>query len=123
VDGLHATVDAWVIPHGKKLTVMLTNHALPRHSIATEQVRVRFADAARPRAVSVERIDETHANPRRVWRTMKEPNYLSPAHVEKLQEASRTAPEPHPWKYQKRMVEMEIQLPPHSVAAITVEFA
>jgi len=41
----------------------------------------------------------------------------------KLQEASRTVPEPHPWKYKERTVEIEIKLPPHSVAAITVEFA
>ncbi len=102
---------------------MLTNHALPRHSIATEQVRVRLAEAAKPRAVLVERIDERHANPRRLWRAMKEPNYLSPAQAEKLQEASRTVPEPHPWKYKERTVEIEFKLPPHSVAAITVEFA
>ncbi len=124
VDGIHETVDAWVVRKGKKrLTVMLTNHALPRHSIATEQVRVRLAEAAKPRAVFVERIDERHANPRRVWCHMKEPNYLSPAQLEKLQEASRTVPEPHPWKYKERTVEIEIKLPPHSVAAITVEFA
>ncbi len=40
-----------------------------------------------------------------------------------MQEASRTVPEPHPWKYKEGTVEIEIKLPPHSVAAITVEFA
>lgn len=123
VDGIHQSVDAWLVPQRKTLTVMLTNHALPRHAIAIEQVRVRLSDAEKPRAVSVERIDDNHANPRRVWHAMKEPNYLTPAQVERLQEASRTAPGPQPWKYKEGVLEMEIKLPPQSVAAITVEFA
>ncbi len=123
VDGIHATVDAWAIPQGNKLTIILTNHALPRHAIGREQVWVRIADATRPRAVSIERIDDTHANARRLWERMKKPEYLSPEEVEKLQDASRLISEPHPWKYKKRELEIGIELPAQSVAAITVEFA
>lgn len=123
VDGMHATVDAWAIPQGNKLTLLLTNHALPRHSIATETVRLRVADAMEPRAVSLARIDETHANPRKLWEKMKRPDYLSPAQAEKLEEASRLQSEPHHWKYRERELRIELKLPPHSVAAIMVEFA
>ncbi len=123
VDGLHATVDAWAVPRGKTLTVLLTNHALPQHAIATEKVRLHLAAAGRPRAVTVERIDENHANPRRLWQAMKEPNYLSTAQIEKLKEASRLVPAPLAWKWQNRSLEIELKLEPQSVAAITVEFA
>ncbi|MDQ3650023.1 MAG: glycosyl hydrolase [Acidobacteriota bacterium] len=123
VDGIHETVDAWVVCRGDTVTVLLTNHALPRHSIKTEQVRVRLAEAMEPRAAFIERIDETHANPRRVWREMNGPEYLSALDVEQLQSASRVAREPHAWKYEDHIVQFDIELPPHGVAAITVEFA
>ncbi|MEO7167520.1 MAG: glycosyl hydrolase [Chthoniobacterales bacterium] len=123
VDGLHSTVDAWAIPQGNTLTFLLTNHALPRHSIGTEEVQLRIRDATKPRAVAIERIDEKHANPRQVWETMKKPTYLSPEQVEKLEVASRLKSEPHPWKHRERELRIAVKLPPHSVAAVTVEFA
>ena len=124
VDGLHATVDAWAIPLGKKkLTWLLTNHALPRHSIATEEVHLRVTEPGRPRRVSVERIDEDHANPRRLWEKMKRPNYLSATQLAELTEASQLVAEELPWKSEKAGLEITLKLPPHSVAAVTVEFA
>ncbi|MBA2435139.1 MAG: beta-xylosidase [Chthoniobacterales bacterium] len=123
VDGMHATVDAWAIPQGNKLTLLLTNHALPRHSIGVETVRLRVAEATEPRAVSLERIDQTHANPRKLWEKMKRPDYLSPAQVEKLEDASRLESVKHSWEFRDRELQIELKLPPHSVAAITVEFA
>jgi len=53
---------------------------------------------------------------------MGAPDYLSALQVEQLQTASRVAREPHNWKYEDRVVQIEIELPPHAVAAITVEF-
>jgi xylan 1,4-beta-xylosidase len=102
--------------------VLLTNHALPRHSIKTDQVRVRIAESAQPAAVFVQRIDEEHANPHRVWREMGEPEYLKASEIEQLQAASRLTPEPYRWKYADESVHLEIALPPHGVAAITLEY-
>ncbi len=122
VDGIHEPVNAWVVRQEHSVTALLTNHALPRHGIETQQVRVSIGEAPEPRAAYVERIDETHANPRGQWREMGAPDYLSALQVEQLQMASRVAREPHPWKYEDRVVQIEIELPPHAVAAITVEF-
>jgi Glycosyl hydrolases family 39 len=77
VHGKHKTVSAWVARSEGNLTVLLTNHAMPQHAIKAEQVRVRVAESGEPSAVSVQRIDEAHANPRRVWREMGEPDYLN----------------------------------------------
>ncbi|MFY9573076.1 MAG: cellulase family glycosylhydrolase, partial [Blastocatellia bacterium] len=79
VDGLHETVDAWVVRGVNKTTVVLTNHALPRHHLETERVRIQLCDAAEPTAAQVQRIDEDHANPRRLWKEMGAPEYLSSA--------------------------------------------
>jgi xylan 1,4-beta-xylosidase len=102
--------------------VLLTNHALPRHSIKTEQVRVRLAESVEPTAVFIQRIDEEHANPRRLWTEMGEPEYLKALEVEQLQSASRLTPEPQRWRYADESVYLEIALPPHGLAAITVEY-
>ncbi|PZR77624.1 MAG: beta-xylosidase [Chthoniobacterales bacterium] len=123
VDGIHETVNAWAVRKKDSLTLLLTNHALPRHSIKMEKVRVRVTESAKPRTVSVQRIDKEHANPRKVWHEMGEPEYLTTLELEQLQAASRLVPEPHRWKYKDGSVHLELALPPHGVAAITVEYA
>jgi len=123
VDGSHETVNAWVVRKGQTLTVLLTNHASPRHPVKTEQVRIVLSDAPEKCHAYVERIDEAHANPRAMWREMGEPEYLSAAEVECLQEASRVRKEPQPCEPVNESLNLDIILPPHAVAAITVELA
>lgn len=122
VAGSHETVDAWVVRKEHSLSVVLTNHALPRHPIKTEQVHIKLTDAPKARYAYVERIDEAHANPRRSWCEMGEPEYLSASEVELLQGASRMWKEPQSCEYEDRVLHLDITLPPHAVAAITVEF-
>ena len=122
VDGSHETVDAWVVRNAHSLTVLLTNHALPRHQIGAEPVHIRLSGAPEPRYAYVERIDHTHANAPVMWREMGQPEYLSAAEVAHLQEASRVQKEPHVWRYEDRTIHLDIALPPHGVAAMTVEF-
>jgi hypothetical protein len=42
--------------------------------------------------------------------------------VEQLEAASRLVKEPLGWKYEDHIDQLEIDLPPHAVAAITLEF-
>ena len=123
VVGTHETVDTWVVRKGSSITVFLTNHAQPRHAIVNQVVEVRLAGAAAPLAASIERVDEDHANPRRWWREMGEPEYLSRSQVEQLEAASRLIKEPLGFSYENRTVRFEVDLPPHAVAAVTLEFA
>jgi xylan 1,4-beta-xylosidase len=123
VEGTHRTVDAWVIRRDSAVTIVLTNHALPRHPIEAEAVHIQLAGAARPSAVFAERIDEEHANPKRLWQEMGEPEYLRAHQIERLQEASQMVKQPHAWKEQGGTLHLEIRLPPHAAAALTVEFA
>ncbi len=122
VDGIHETVSAWAVRKDNSLTVLLTNHALPRHSIKAEQVPLLITDSAEPSAISIQRIDEEHANPHRIWREMGAPEYLKAIEVEQLQAASRVAPEPHRWKWKDGIVQLELTLPAHGIAAITIEY-
>jgi len=121
VDGMHPTVDAWVVRGERQVVVLFTNHALPRHAIEEERARVTIANASEPRRASLERIDETHANPRRDWRKLGEPDYLDSETLLRLQEASEVSKDQLRWKRSEEGIGLEVALPPHSVAAITLE--
>jgi xylan 1,4-beta-xylosidase len=121
VEGRHATVDAWVVRGPDGVTVILSNHTLPRQPIQEERVHIELSAAPAPRAVTLERIDEDHANPKNAWQAMGEPEYLNPREVERLEEASRLVAEPWPWAYEGRTLRLNLTLPPHAVAALSVE--
>ncbi|HEY7153151.1 MAG TPA: glycosyl hydrolase [Gemmataceae bacterium] len=121
VEGHHETVDAWATRRGDRLTILLTNHTLPCQPIAAERVRLELTDALPPRAATLERIDDGHAHAKAAWKAMGEPEYLDHAQVEELEAASRLIAEPYRWQHERRTTRCEIELPPHSVAALTIE--
>lgn len=123
VDGLHQTVNAWVTRENERITVLLVNHALPRHAIMSQRVRVHLAHAPEPSGVWVERIDESHANAKRRWEELGAPEYPASATLEQLHEASRVTREACAWTRRDEEVRLELDLPPHAVAALTIELA
>jgi xylan 1,4-beta-xylosidase len=84
---------------------------------------VLLSGAPAPRAAWIERIDDDHANPRRLWQIMGEPTYLSALQVRQLEMASTLCQEPQSWRHDRGDVALAVALPPQSVAAITIEFA
>jgi xylan 1,4-beta-xylosidase len=120
VEGSHETVDAWVVRDSDHLMVLLTNHALPRQSISTQRVQVELTEAPPPRDATLERIDEDHANAKKAWQEIGEPEYLTETQVANLEAASRLAAEPQAWQHEGGTTRYVIELPPHSVAALTV---
>jgi xylan 1,4-beta-xylosidase len=125
VDGLHHTVDGWVVRENREVrnvTVLMTNHVLPRHAVDTERVRVTLIGASEPRQAFAERIDREHANPKREWCACGSPGYPDLAVLQHLQAASRASREPVRCDCADGMVRFEMTLPPHAVAAVTLEF-
>jgi xylan 1,4-beta-xylosidase len=123
VDGLHETVDCSVIRKDPTLTVLLTNHTTPGHSIETEHLEITLKNVPEPREVHIQRIDEGHANPKRLWEEMGEPDYLTEKEVDLLHEASRLVKGRQRFKYEDGTLSLKTDLPPHAVAAITIAFA
>jgi xylan 1,4-beta-xylosidase len=123
VDGAHETVDVWVVRGRDAVTVLLTNHALPRHPIESESVHVQLAGLLSPRNVFIERIDDDHANAKRLWIEMGKPTLPTSREVEQLQVASQIVREPLHWKYEAGALHMDVSMPPQAIAAITVELA
>jgi xylan 1,4-beta-xylosidase len=112
-------VRSTVVP---SVTVLLTNHALPRHSIEAEHARVTLTAAREPRRVVCSRIDGDNANAERAWHALGRPAYLEPATVERLQEASRITHEVLSFEHADAACRFDITIPPHAVAAVTLEF-
>lgn len=123
LEGHHATVDAWASRRENRLMIVLTNHAMPRQPIARERVRIEVPDAPPPRAATLERIDDGHANAKAAWVAMGQPEYLEQRQIEELEAASRLMAEPQSWHAEGGGIRFDIDLPPHAVAALTIELA
>ena len=123
VDGVHETVDVWVVRGHDAVTVLLTNHALPRHPIETESVHIQLTGLLSPRNVYIERIDDNHANAKQLWIEMGSPSLPTKREVEQLHAASQIVREPLQWRYEAEILHLELAIPPHAIAAITVELA
>jgi hypothetical protein len=52
---------------------------------------------------------------------MGQPEYLTAKQVEQLEEASMLVKERQRWRYEDGVIHLESVLPPHAVAAITIE--
>lgn len=122
VKGSHATVDASVVRGPHQLVVLLTNHAFPRHPIATEQVQISLHGAQAPAEAWLERIDAEHCNPRKLWEAMGSPKYPDADQLLRLQDTSELRREPLSCKQDAGNLALQLDLPPHAVAAITLEY-
>jgi xylan 1,4-beta-xylosidase len=121
VKGKHETVDVWIVRGRDAVTVLVTNHVLPRHPIETESVHVELKGISSPRNVYIERIDDEHANAKRLWLEMGKPALPTEREVEQLHVASQIVRESLPWKCEAGTLQLEFTMPPQAIAAITVE--
>ncbi|MGH8403119.1 MAG: GH39 family glycosyl hydrolase, partial [Gammaproteobacteria bacterium] len=122
VDGRHVTVDCTIVRSDHKITVLLTNHAFPKHPIQTESVSLALSTVHPPKAAWIERIDDEHCNPRRLWESMGSPGSLTREHVRQLKDASALQLTPLDVQSRPKVTTLQIELPAHAVAAITLEF-
>ena len=94
---------------------------MPQHEINKEVVHVKVKNAGQSHAAYTERIDYENGYARRAWQEMHEPDYLSCRQVQQLESASSLRKRTLPFNYASRVLSLELGLPPHSVAAITIE--
>ena len=124
VDGHHPTVDVWAVRGpGARLTFLVTNHALPRHPIQAERVAITVRGAPEPARATLARVDDEHANAKRVWLELGAPEYPDAAQVELLRDASRLVDEPCGWERDDGALRLRLDAAPHSVAAVTLELS
>ena len=120
VTGNHPTVDAWAVRDGQDLTILLTNHALPRHPIEDERVEIEIRGGRRPSGAELRRIDEDHANAVAAWRAMGAPEYPTRRQVEEIVDASRFQVEPLDVTGTDERTAFTVALPQHAVASVAL---
>jgi xylan 1,4-beta-xylosidase len=123
VTGNHETVDVWVTRGPGSLRILLTNGALPRHPIRTELVRLQLSGVGGIRAAYIERVDEDHANARRAWMEMGQPDVLLPRQAAALEIASATIKMPVPFDVNGEVTSFDLSMPAQGTALLTVELA
>jgi len=89
--------------------------------IESEQLHIRLDNAPEPAGACIQRIDQDHANPKQLWQEMGQPEYLGDKDLESLEEASQLISEKQSLRFQDGSVFLQVDLPPHAVAAITIE--
>ncbi|MDQ6644066.1 MAG: beta-xylosidase [Chloroflexota bacterium] len=121
VTGAGGTVNAWAVRKEASLTLLLTNHAMPRHSISTEEAHIVISNAPKPHAASIQRIDNDHANPKRLWQEMGGPEYPDATQVDLLQSTSQLVKEPLEYGYEDGSISLQVSMAPCSVTAVTID--
>ena len=123
VDGMHTNVAMWVIRGDARATLLLVNGAPPQHDVVPARALVHLGTRSRLRAATIERIDDTHANAKRRWLEMGAPEYLRAADVDELHLASMLRAEPCQPHCEDGGIHVDVELPPNSVVAVTLELS
>ncbi len=123
VHGHHPTVDVWVTRSARCARVLVTNGTLPEHPDHTEAIRLTLTGMGEIQSAYVERIDDDHANARRAWVEMGQPESLIPSQVAALEVASSLVKTPVAYDVQGDCVSFELSIPPRGTALLTVELS
>lgn len=115
-----STAECVASRNGDVVTVLITNHQVPKSPIETEHVRLILRGIGIVKSATVTRIDETHANPQKAWAEMGSPTYLDRKQIEKLTRASETFEEPLEWASDGDGITLSLSIPPHAVAAVSL---
>jgi xylan 1,4-beta-xylosidase len=79
---------------------------------------IKGANRAAP--ATIRRIDLEHANARRRWEQMGEPEYLSSTMLDELAQSSLLRNEVQAVAFEDGSLRIEVRMPPQSVAAIEI---
>jgi xylan 1,4-beta-xylosidase len=114
------TVDCIASRGGKGITILLSNHQIPKAPISAERVSLHVSGAPGARSAWCERIDDEHANPRRAWVDMGSPTYPDRDQIQELMKASEMRREKMDAVADGSGVSIDLLIQPHSVASVTI---
>ncbi len=114
-DNNNATAEILAVQKGNDLQIVAYNHNVPKEPIKTEQLAINL-DKTISGTCEINRIDENHANPKKLWQAMGKPTYVNKDQVKELRAASQLRAES--LKIQDGKINLELM--PQSCAFITV---
>ncbi|SFO04751.1 GH39 family glycosyl hydrolase [Proteiniclasticum ruminis] len=115
-DTSNGTVEAIATKTASGYRIIFYNHTIPGEEIKEEKVSLNVSSVHSLKKVLIYRIDDTHANPKKLWMELGKPEYLKEKEIQLLHEESELIPE-----------NMEIQseliwsIPAHGVLAVDLQ--
>lgn len=120
VHGSGRSVEAMAVTSGPILHVLFWNYDVPGSDIRPAEVRLSVAHADGRLRATIERVDREHGNPKAQWEEMGSPHHLTVDQVAQLRRASQVDAEELPVQQSNGEQLVEFNLPPWSVARITL---
>jgi len=114
------TVDCTASRDEEGITILLSNHQIPKSPIEAAKVDIFVKGIEGIKSVTLYRIDETHANPKKAWLDMGAPTYLNKEQIRELIKASELTSETPGWSAEQGGIKLEVLVQPHSVTAIRI---
>ena len=87
----------------------------------SELVRIRLENIKEAKKVTVQKIDNEHANVRAGWSGLGKPETLLPAQVKELENISKLVKEPLRFDFKDKILSLELEVPAQGVAFILIE--
>jgi hypothetical protein len=108
-------------PQQKGITILLSDHQVPKAPISAERVSLRVSGAPGARSAWLERIDDEHVNPRRAWVDMGIPTCQNRYQIQELMKALKLRREKIDATGDESGVSIDLLIQPHSVASVSLE--
>ena len=110
-------LDCGAFTDGRNIQLLLTPQSGDYYENKPYTVDVTLDFAASE--VSIERIDDEHCNPKRIWQEMGAPDNLTKAQAEAIRQQTRLCAEPLPFKIADGKTTFSVSLSTNDVALIT----
>lgn len=101
--------------------VLLFRQKMKQEDLPKETVSVSVELEQKPVRVSMQRIDEEHCNPLRLWEEMGAPQDINRAEAEMLKQRSAMITEPIDYNYENGMLQFSADLAANDIYLITIE--
>lgn len=98
------------------------NHQVPTEPVKNEEITICIDGLEGVSNVWVRRVDDDHANAKKAWIAMGEPEYLKAADVEKLHEASELTLESMETVMENGQCCLSFTVPVNGVCAVEIDF-
>jgi len=115
------TVEIFVFTKEDELQILLFNQQMPGNPIVEEDVNLSIKGIDQIEELTIERVDENHGHPKKIWSEMGEPEYLSSEMVQSIKNKSRVVPEKFPYDSAGEELKLKVHIPAQGIALIHIK--
>lgn len=114
-------VEAAAFENEREKQVILFRQSLKQEQLPKTPVTVRVELGQEPKKVYLQRIDENHCNPLKLWEDMGSPRDLRRSEIEELKEKSKLVEEQVEYRFENGVLSYEAQLGVNDIYFLRIE--